>query len=562
MKSRRTFRTLSGAVGRRRDEKGAILVLSTVGLVLAMIAAALSIDLGTLAQSAREDQKVADLAALDAVRVLPGTFDQSQIGSVTQAAKDSALRNGFSFTSPGYNLLVEWGPSNTGPFTSLPAELGTATAVRVTATSPHKNAFPFVSGPDTVSRKAVAAKKDVAGFTLGSSLANVNSTTSSLLNPIVGSMLGSTVNLSLVSWQGLASGSVTLSALQAELAAMGFNVGSVSELLDANLTLAQLYQATANVMTKNGDTANAAVFNTLKVNAVTATTIKLGRMITVEQGAESAAAGAQLNLLQLVTGSAQLANGTNMISVSDLGISVPNALSVGMTLKVIEGTKIYIGPAGAGPHVTTGQVELILTPQVDILNLLGLVKVTGLFPVDLHAAGATGTLKSVACPSKDIVVTADPKALSGALKSSRLRVTSLSLLHLMDVDQTNSISTAVDGPAQDLAFTYSTEFSPPNDVSKHVGSQPLGIKTPNVVTGTAVNVNLLGLASLGLSAGTVLDAVIAALDTMVGDIDSLVLTPLFKALGITIGGADVTALGIDPFTGGSLPQCGVPALAS
>lgn len=562
MKSRRTFRTLSGAVGRRRDEKGAILVLSTVGLVLAMIAAALSIDLGTLAQSAREDQKVADLAALDAVRVLPGTFDQSQIGSVTQAAKDSALRNGFSFTSPGYNLLVEWGPSNTGPFTSLPAELGTATAVRVTATSPHKNAFPFVSGPDTVSRKAVAAKKDVAGFTLGSSLANVNSTTSSLLNPIVGSMLGSTVNLSLVSWQGLASGSVTLSALQAELAAMGFNVGSVSELLDANLTLAQLYQATANVMTKNGDTANAAVFNTLKVNAVTATTIKLGRMITVEQGAESAAAGAQLNLLQLVTGSAQLANGTNMISVSDLGISVPNALSVGMTLKVIEGTKIYIGPAGAGPHVTTGQVELILTPQVDILNLLGLVKVTGLFPVDLHAAGATGTLKSVACPSKDIVVTADPKAFSGALKSSRLRVTSLSLLHLMDVDQTNSISTAVDGPAQDLAFTYSTEFSPPNDVSKHVGSQPLGIKTPNVVTGTAVNVNLLGLASLGLSAGTVLDAVIAALDTMVGDIDSLVLTPLFKALGITIGGADVTALGIDPFTGGSLPQCGVPALAS
>lgn len=562
MKSRRTFRTLSGAVGRRRDEKGAILVLSTVGLVLAMIAAALSIDLGTLAQSAREDQKVADLAALDAVRVLPGTFDQSQIGSVTQAAKDSALRNGFSFTSPGYNLLVEWGPSNTGPFTSLPAELGTATAVRVTATSPHKNAFPFVSGPDTVSRKAVAAKKDVAGFTLGSSLANVNSTTSSLLNPIVGSMLGSTVNLSLVSWQGLASGSVTLSALQAELAAMGFNVGSVSELLDANLTLAQLYQATANVMTKNGDTANAAVFNTLKVNAVTATTIKLGRMITVEQGAESAAAGAQLNLLQLVTGSAQLANGTNMISVSDLGISVPNALSVGMTLKVIEGTKIYIGPAGAGPHVTTGQVELILTPQVNILNLLGLVKVTGLFPVELHAAGATGTLKSVACPSKDIVVTADPKAFSGALKSSRLRVTSLSLLHLMDVDQTNSISTAVDGPAQDLAFTYSTEFSPPNDVSKHVGSHPLGIKTPNVVTGTAVNVNLLGLASLGLSAGTVLDAVIAALDTMVGDIDSLVLTPLFKALGITIGGADVTALGIDPFTGGSLPQCGVPALAS
>ena len=54
---------------------------------------------------------------------------------------------------------------------------------------------------------------------------------------------------------------------------------------------------------------------------------------------------------------------------------------------------------------------------------------------------------------------------------------------------------------------------------------------------------------------------VGALDTMVGDLDSLVLTPLFKALGISIGGADVTALGIDPF-GTGLPQCGLPALAS
>lgn len=556
-------RMLRTHAGRRHDERGAVLILASVGMVVAMVAASLSIDIGRLAQAARESQKVADLAALDAVRVLPGPMDQTDPLSVTQTAKDSATRNGFPFATAGHGLVVSWAPTVAGPFSILPADLGTAQAVKVEATSAHTNALPFVGGRDSIARSAVATKQSVAGFTLGSSLVNVNSTTSSLLNPIVGTMLGGTVALSVVSWQGLASGSVTLSALQAELASMGFTVGSVSQLLDTNLTLAQLYQATANALIRNGDTANANVFNVLRAAAITSTTVKLGQMISVEQGAETAAAAAQLNLLQLVTGSAAVANGTNLISVPGVTITVPNVGSLALSLRIIDSAKTYVGTTDTpGPHVTTGQVEVILTPQVNIVDLLGLVKVTGAFPVEVHAAGATGTLKSIACPSKDIVVTADPRAFSGQAKSSTLRVTSLGLLHLLDVNQTNVISTAVDAPAQDLTFSYDTEFSPPNDVSKHVGSQPLGLQTPNVITGTTANVNVLGLATLGLNAGTVLNAVLAALDTMVGDLDSLVLTPLFKALGITIGGADVTALGRNPVTGDALPQCGLPALAA
>ncbi|MGH9265801.1 MAG: pilus assembly protein TadG-related protein, partial [Acidimicrobiales bacterium] len=51
---------------RKKDERGAILVLSTVGLVLALIAGGLAVDLGFMAHEARDNQKVADLAALDA----------------------------------------------------------------------------------------------------------------------------------------------------------------------------------------------------------------------------------------------------------------------------------------------------------------------------------------------------------------------------------------------------------------------------------------------------------------------------------------------------------------
>jgi uncharacterized membrane protein len=543
----------------RKDERGAVLVLAAVGLVMAMIFAGMAVDLGFIAQRARQDQKVADLVALDAVRMLPGTVDQTAAGSVTVAAKASATRNSFAYGSTGYSLVVEWGPSKTGPFTSNTANLGAATAVRITATSPHKNMLPFLSGPANVVRKAVATKKDIAGFTLGSSLLTINTSSSALLNPIVGGMLHGTVNLSLLSWQGLAAGKVTLSALQTQLAALGLSVGTPTQLLNTNLTLAQFYQATANALTLNGDTANAAIFNLLKVQALTAATFKLGDMITVEQGAESSAANAQLNLLQLVTGSAELANGSSLVSVPNVGITVPNAGSVALSLSVIEGAKTYIGTAGTGPHVTTGQLALTITPTVNLINLLGLLKVAGTFPVEVHAAGATGTLKSVACPSKNIVVTVDPTAFSGSVKTSTLEVTTLLGIHVLDVNQTNSISVPVDAPAQDVPFTYSTDFDPPNTVSKHVAS-PVGLQTANVVNGSTSNINLLGI-PIGLNAGSILNGVLGALDTMVGDLDTLVVTPLLKALGMDIGGADVTALGIDPVTGIGLPQCGLPALA-
>src|SRR5437660_523467 len=131
-----------GASRRRRDERGSILVLATVGVVLAMIAASLAIDLGALAQDARQDQKVADLVALDASRVLPN--------DPTTAAQASATRNGFPYSSPGYSLVVEWASSSAGPFSSAAVDLPAARVVRVTATSPHTNNFPFVGGRNSM----------------------------------------------------------------------------------------------------------------------------------------------------------------------------------------------------------------------------------------------------------------------------------------------------------------------------------------------------------------------------------------------------------------------------
>ncbi len=91
---------------RRQDERGAIILLTSVGIVVAMIAGGLAIDAGVRAAEARNDQRVADLAALDGVRALPS--------DPTPAAQQSATRNKFPFSKPGYQLSVLWNDPATG----------------------------------------------------------------------------------------------------------------------------------------------------------------------------------------------------------------------------------------------------------------------------------------------------------------------------------------------------------------------------------------------------------------------------------------------------------------
>ncbi|HEX2048392.1 MAG TPA: pilus assembly protein TadG-related protein [Acidimicrobiales bacterium] len=534
---------------RKKDERGAVLVLSTVGLVMALIFGGLAIELGFVAQEARRNQKVADLAALDAVRMLPNDPSAEAVAS--------AARNGFDAAA---NVLTEWGPAKTGPWSSSPGDLATAKAVRITIDSTHDNLMPFLDDGQNVVRRAIAEKRDIAGFTMGSSLVSLNSSSSPILNAVTSRWLGGTVNLSLLSWQGLAAGNVSLEAIRTELVDMGFNVGSVDEMLNADLNLAQFYRATAQAVARGGDTANANVLDVLRLQAVSATTFKLNEMIVVGQGGSASAADAQLNLLQLVTGSAATVNGSNTVTVPNIGVNIPGVAQTSVSLKVIEGPKTYIGPAGTGPHVKTGQIELTLTPTINTVNLLGLLKVTGTAPIDLMAAGATGALKSIECPQKNITVTADPIAINSSTKTTQLAVTTLGNVPVLKVNATAARS-AIDGPAQDLTFAYDAQFNPPNDFSKHAGSQPVGLQSLTNVTGTTTDVSLLGLLSVGLGESTVLNAVVGLLDDIIGDVDEFILTPLLSSLGLDVGGADVTALGYDAATGIGLPQCGLPTLA-
>jgi uncharacterized membrane protein len=544
------FSTMRIRRRRARDEKGAVLVMAALGLVVAMVAAALAIDIGSLAQDARQDQKVADLAALDAIRGTTATF--------TTLAQTSAARNSFP-TGTGYSVTAIEGGKLGNACQSLPG----SGSVCVTVTSPYKNKFPFVGGRTSVTRTAVASNTAYGGFMIGSSLATFDTSRSAILDRVLGGMLrGTNLNISAVSWSGLAGGNVTLEALRFQLASMGVSAGTVSQMLAANITAAQLMQATAQALALQGPTAATSLtaLNALRaqITATTLTTFTLGDLMHVSQGADNAALASQLNVFQLVTGAAEVANGSHLIDVSDIGITVGSVLSTKVSLQVISPPQFYFGPVGGS--VTTAQIGLTVTPKLNLpVSVAGLtsVTVTNDLPVHITGAGAVGTLTAAGCgASPGITVTVDPTAFGGSATASLNARVGLLGIPIADVTiPTTNVVPSTNGGAANLTFNYPSEFPPPagTTTSKHTGSQPIGLSTLTQITAGTPTVQLLTLTPLPIPVATLVTAVTAALAPVLANVDNLVMTPLLQALGLDIGSADVTALAL---------QCNTPTLSA
>ncbi|MFN2606726.1 MAG: pilus assembly protein TadG-related protein [Acidimicrobiales bacterium] len=503
----------------RADERGTILILSTVGIVVAMIAAALAVDLGRLASDKRDDQKVADLAALDAAR------DLSSAATACGRAQLSATRNGFSGLSCSN---VEMGSvSGAGVFTPD----GTLnSAVRVTVRSSFSTAFPFVSGPSSTGGKAVAKVRTRAGFSIGSSLANFSSADNVVLNKVLGAMLGGSLNLSTVSYQGLAGASVKLGDLATQLTG-----GSVDTLLTTNLTLGQLLTATATVLSSSSPTVAATVSGLATVAATSTTTFKLGDLISATQGLGSVA-GADVNVLDLVTAAAQVANKNHLVDAGtslSLPVTGVGSLSTTVAVTVIEPPKIYFGDVGGS--VSTAQVteKLASTLSANALGL-GLLTISGVVPVSMAAAGATGTLTAVNCtaPSISVGVTSQPVTTS----TGTTLTVSLLGIPVASVKVGPASANSASGSSS-LTFSYPSEFSPSASPKSTTAVAPgLTVSTGNI------SVTLLGSLPLGITVSDVASAVQTIVNNVVSAASNEVLTPTFAAMGLKLGQDDVGAL--------------------
>jgi uncharacterized membrane protein len=563
---------------RRQDERGAILILSALFLIVMVLAAALALDIGLEGVDKRSDHKVADLAALDGARAMNDSVvpcvDATRFAAATLAANQSALRNGFNPVASDNSLALDVGKWDPATHAYTPVDPGvacTANAVHVVVHSvTHYKFQPF---SQSLSAEAVATPNEVVqpqpppttttttppaqsalsgGFKLGSFLANMDSTQAALVDEVVCQALTGVslpnvgalpvscpkFNLSAVSWQGLGNASITMDELGKALAANGV-IGSPTQVGGATVQADQLFKATGDALTQKGDTADAQVmYNLAQGVSGHPDPVVIAKLVDQQGSQGSAFAATQpVNVADLVVGSAtsQIANGTNALAVIDTGISVPNATS-GLNLAVIQGQSSYDGPVGPSPIITSTQLSSATSTKsglnlqlnnlpVSIPGLSG-VTLSGTVTLAMTGAGAQAQMKNPVClTGVDGWVQPQPyhTSVTGSSLTLNIPLSPLSV----GVTAAQDVTSAA---WNKQPLNYSADFNK----DWRVGSTSLQF------SGLNYSVTVNGSIPLVTTLQGIQDAVGSKVNSTVALFDPY-LSNLYRELGLAVGGADFTA---------------------
>lgn len=522
----------------RRRERGSVLPLVAASMVVVVLCAALTIDLGRVSTLRRDLQNVADAAALDLVRMVDG---RGAAAIVADPRWDGALvasldRNGFERDAET-TVAVRLGHHDvaTDVFTEVVGEaVPSAVAVEVTDRVEHEMA----PGGTTSSRRAVAAQTASAGIQVGSFAARLDSGRSALLAPLLGSALG----VDAVSYAGLAGARVGLDGLATEL---DLSLASPEQLLATELDVVELVAAQAELLRRAGDVARATVLDQLAVRLPPSLDpVRLGDLLVLAPGGAAAAAATTVDVLELLMATALVAHRDGALAIPGLSLGVPGVASTSVTAHVVEAPRVGFG--GPGTTVRTAQVRL--QARVD-LSAVGLVGAS--LQVGLEVAPTEAVIGAVSCGR--------PQALSLDVASGLVRTTAevsariaVSLLGLADVVVGDAGVRAEGGRAAgavplDLTFPPSALGAPTTVGPGTIGLADLSLRpTLALLPSAQLPVLLQGVLGLVTSTaeGLVTGTLTPLVATAVTALDAAVLQPLLGLLGATVPGADVTPLAI------------------
>jgi uncharacterized membrane protein len=364
-----------------------------------------------------------------------------------------------------------------------------------------------------LSRSSIATVSPQAGFSIGTYLTNINTAQSQVLNSLLGG-LGTSVNLSAASYDGLANTYVTVQQL---IDASG-GVLTPSNALTTTLTGAQWDSfLTSAVATQTAGlscggtppyacTAHTAL-STLggSINSTTSTT--LCKLVSIDGSSCSggtlsgSALDASLNVLQTLTTEGEIANGSSGLAVGtilNLGVA-----SAQLVVSLTQPPQVAYGPVGT--KATSSQINVDL--QIKLLGSLSLL--------DIPITGAEGTaiLGSIACSNNTLsstTINTSTQALSN----------SVTLLGL-------PIATITANGVTSTPLSFST--APPTNATATAGTNPktVGTSAPTLSLG---GLNLVNQLLLGT---TLINGITNALG------------PVLQALGVSVAGAQVADLSTD-----------------
>lgn len=588
---------------RRRDERGvtAVLIAVLMSAVL-VVSAAFAVDLGQQRVVRRDMQAIADVVALDLVRLLNGgtaaSYNKADIDDAKNrsvARNDDALGGKLADSDVSWDFVKRVG--ETWVVIPKTSTTETPTAVRISATSDTPFAFGGITGvaSGAAHRSAVARSSESACFRIGSFIASLNSAQSALLNPLLNGLLGSNLNLGAAGYNGLASANVSLLDL---VNVGGLGVGTVDELLALDdVAVADLFIAAANVLDDQGNLAAADVLRAIVVSGSTPS-IAIGDLVNAAPGSD-AALGATINVLDLITGAAFVANDDHAVSIPNLGVSVPGLAVTSTTLHVIESPRQKCG--GVGTTNETAQIRLSVVGTVPgrtvNIPILGVTNVNVVLdPVtvtlDLDLGKAIAELMAVICNESgpdSIRVALASSVVGGVKATSSLGAHAVITVPLLgsggllgQVLSLLGLGSLLNPPkiTLDTGVTVEASSSPGSDYDKTVtvpipggyttpvggGSGPvLGPLKPHASGTTNLTLTTFGLlgspSTIAIDPGatlfnTILDPILSAaassLSSIVASLQSALISPLADLLGLQLGGADIFAV--------PTPTCSGPRL--
>ncbi|GLK56785.1 putative membrane protein [Methylopila capsulata] len=536
----------------RGDERGVAAILAGAFGLAAVASLAIGIDLASVYLDRRTAQGAVDLAAIAAAQNL----DRPESAARATLAANKVVPQTLSVTLGNYTPDAALPPEkrfrpNVAPINAAKVDLGAdarlffgrglvkASALRVRAS-------------------AVAASTQYASFSIGSRLASLNG---GVANALLSSLVGGSVSLSVMDYNALATAKVDLlTFLDALAIRTGATAGSYDKVLAANATISQVAGALADV--GGGGVTTKATLTRL-ANAKISAVVKLNQLaslgplgsLAVGSGAASALA-TSVSLLDLLSTSAQIANGTNVVDL-DLGAQVPGLL--GLTASLVMGERPQ-----SSPWLSIGQKDVTVSTAQTRLRLIaqvggGLLGVGVRLPIAVDIASGKARLSTVSCganPATDATVTlgvtpsaadlwvGEPTSLSNwnALKPPAIgEATLVNVLLLLSVTgsahvaATNLSETAVPFDAKAIA-AQTVKTVKTTDVAKSTLS--------SLITSLDPTVKLLGIGLSPFGSESSVKTLLKGLLAPVAGLVDPVLNTVLDLLGVSVGEADVQVRGV------------------
>ncbi|WP_395677146.1 pilus assembly protein TadG-related protein [Inquilinus sp.] len=630
-------------IGAWSSERGAIAPFAAIVLVVVLGAAALSTDVGAWYSERRGLQAATDAAALAAVSD-PVLLAAGNTAAIKANATDLLTKNSDVGTTPtikqtDLGVYCAYGRDKDGNLpkprfsTTIarcdgdrrPAGAAVANAVRLQATSAAPTFLSRVMNPTqaslTINTSATAARIDEAAFQAGTGVAELNG---GIANALLQALLGGNIQLTVAQYDGLLKTDIkALPFLDALATNLSLTAGTYDGLLGTRASVGQIVQAAVQVLDQQGQLADVQVqalnaLLALQGQVTTPNTIKLGDLIDlgvwkpqpVGSPDPASALDVGLNLYQLLTFSAQLANGNNAVAIPGLGLNLGPVLNISLQATAIEPPQkpyFTLGPVGAQVH--TAQVRLKL--NLGLLNLPGLTGSGVNLPIYIEVGQGDATLSSISCgrdPATDAVVKVSATSAVAAIYIGKvdntamrnftkpvtvepadlIDVTLLGLLNVLKVSGKAKVPVGAGAPTT-LTFTQPQPGPPPvapeppgrtgiigpvsgdgqraraisTGMAANLGQalyNDLDVEVQLLSGLLAVNVNLkedscvrllgLPLVCFGKPDGSDGRALLGLLQGVLGLVDNL-LDPLVQALGLQLGYIDVNVTAV---------RCGVPVL--